>query len=88
MCTCFSIFHDFFTQGDSLVYAFEVLPEEPYLFPLANHNAQCLHQALSFLPKNQCDVRKVEFAKALRLTSNSVEPLSFIVPRVKVCLEN
>jgi coronin-7 len=40
---------------------------------------------LSFLPKNQCDVKAVEFAKCYRLTNdNSIEPLSFTVPRLKV----
>lgn len=41
------------------------------------------HQGLSFLPKNQCDVVIVEFAKSMRLTNNTVEPLSFTVPRIK-----
>lgn len=42
-----------------------------------------MHQGLSFLPKNQCDVRIVEFAKVYRLTNNSIEPISFTVPRIK-----
>lgn len=36
------------------------------------------------MTKNHCDVSSVEFAKALRLTNNTVEPLSFTVPRIKV----
>lgn len=39
---------------------------------------------MSFLPKNKCDVASVEFASALRLTNNTIEPLSFTVPRIKV----
>lgn len=31
-----------------------------------------------------CDVRKVEFARALRLTTSTVEPMSFSVPRTRV----
>jgi coronin-7 len=31
-----------------------------------------------------CDVSSVEFARALRLTNNTIEPLSFTVPRIKV----
>lgn len=42
-----------------------------------------MHQGLSFLPKNRCDVASVEFASALRLTNNTIEPLSFTVPRIK-----
>ena len=41
---------------------------------------------MTFLPKNTCDVRKVEFARALRLCNSVLEPLSFAVPRVKTTL--
>ncbi|MBN3287075.1 CORO7 protein, partial [Polyodon spathula] len=42
----------------------------------------CL-QAFSFLPKSECDVREVEFAKALRLSKTSIEPVVFRAPRVR-----
>ncbi|XP_034248908.1 coronin-7 isoform X3 [Thrips palmi] len=73
-------------RGDSTLYAFEVSEEAPFLCPLSHHRAASLHQGLSFLPKNCCDVASVEFAKALRLTNNSIEPLSFTVPRIKLDL--
>ena len=56
----------------------------PHIFPLSDYKGDGLHQALSFLPKSQVDVRVVEFARALRLTSINIEPVSFRVPRVKV----
>ncbi len=64
--------------------AYEVAEEEPYLFPLSTYTGDVIHQAVSFLHKDQVDVKKVEFVKAWKLTSNSVEPMSFTVPRVKV----
>ncbi|XP_063703312.1 coronin-7 isoform X3 [Culicoides brevitarsis] len=70
-------------KGDSTIYAFEITDEVPYICPLSHHRCTGLHQGLSFLPKNQCDVTIVEFAKAFRLTNNAVEPLSFTVPRIK-----
>lgn len=70
-------------KGDSTIYAFEITDEVPYICPLSHHRCTSLHQGLSFLPKNQCDVTIVEFAKAFRLTNNAVEPLSFTVPRIK-----
>uniref|UniRef100_A0A146LYG7 Coronin n=2 Tax=Lygus hesperus TaxID=30085 RepID=A0A146LYG7_LYGHE len=70
-------------RGDSTIYAFEVCPEPPYLNPLSHHRCSSLHQGLSFLPKNSCDVSSVEFAKALRLSNTTIEPLSFTVPRIK-----
>ena len=39
---------------------------------------------MALLPKQVCQVRDVEFARFITLTSNSIEPLSFTVPRVKV----
>ncbi|XP_008213494.1 coronin-7 isoform X4 [Nasonia vitripennis] len=70
-------------RGDSTIYAFEVTEEAPYICPLSHHRCASLHQGLSFLPKNKCDVASVEFASALRLTNNTIEPLSFTVPRIK-----
>ena len=71
-------------QGDSIVYAFELHEDPPFIHPLSTYNASGLHQALAFLPKNACDVRSVQFARAYRLTTNSLEPVSFTIPRVKV----
>ncbi|XP_044254931.1 coronin-7 isoform X2 [Tribolium madens] len=70
-------------KGDLTIYAFEITEESPYICPLSHHRCNNLHQGLSFLPKNVCDVTNVEFAKALRLTNNTIEPLSFTVPRIK-----
>lgn len=66
------------------MYAFEVSTDAPQLSALSDFKADCLHQALSFLPKFSVDVRKVELARAMRLTANSVEPVTFRVPRLKV----
>lgn len=71
-------------KGDTTIYAYEVTEEAPYLCPLSHHRCLSIHQGLSFLPKNQCDVSIVEFSKCYRLTNNSIEPLSFTVPRLKV----
>ncbi|KAK5643995.1 hypothetical protein RI129_007840 [Pyrocoelia pectoralis] len=71
-------------KGDSTIYAYEITEEAPYICPLSHHRSSTLHQGLSFLPKNECDVSSVEFAKALRLTNNTIEPLSFTVPRIKM----
>lgn len=71
-------------KGDSTIYAYEVTEDAPYLCPLSHHRCPSLHQGLSFLPKNQCDVTIVEFAKCLRLTNNTIETISFTVPRLKV----
>lgn len=43
-----------------------------------------LVQAVAFLPKVLCDVRRVEIARAVRLLGDSLEPVFFTVPRAKV----
>ena len=64
-------------KGDSTIYCFEITDEAPFICPLSHHRCTNLTQGLSFLAKNQCDVAAVEFARALRLTNGTVEPLSF-----------
>ncbi|XP_035892936.1 coronin-7 isoform X3 [Anopheles stephensi] len=70
-------------KGDSTIYCFEITDEAPFICPLSHHRCTTLTQGLSFLSKNHCDVASVEFARALRLTNGTVEPLSFKVPRIK-----
>uniref|UniRef100_A0A182VT39 Coronin n=1 Tax=Anopheles minimus TaxID=112268 RepID=A0A182VT39_9DIPT len=70
-------------KGDSTIYCFEITDEAPFICPLSHHRCTTLTQGLSFLGKNHCDVATVEFARALRLTNGTVEPLSFKVPRIK-----
>lgn len=70
-------------KGDSTIFTFDITDESPYICPLSHHRASTSHQGLSFLMKNQCNVTIVEFAKALRLTNNTIEWLSFTVPRLK-----
>ena len=52
-------------RGDSLVLAFHVVLEAPYLVPLSHasvggNSGSALHQCLGFLPKKSCDVASVE----------------------------
>ena len=43
-----------------------------------------LPQAVCFLPKDLCDVRQVEIARAVRLCKTTVEPIFIKVPRTRV----
>ncbi|XP_047027528.1 coronin-7 isoform X2 [Helicoverpa zea] len=70
-------------RGDSTIYCYEVTREAPHLCALSHHRAPTLHQGIAFLHKNLVAVEKVEFARALRLTNGTIEPLSFTVPRIK-----
>jgi len=71
------------SKGESTVQTFEVSEEAPFLYALSPYRPTGLHQGLAFLPKNVTDVKNVEFARAYRLTTTTIEPISFTVPRVK-----
>ena len=43
-------------------------------------------QAVCFLPKDLCNVRQVEIARAVRLCKTTVQPIFIKVPRTKVNL--
>ncbi|XP_006824884.1 LOW QUALITY PROTEIN: coronin-7-like, partial [Saccoglossus kowalevskii] len=70
-------------KGDRIVQAYEVISHAPYLVELSEFRCTDPHQAMSFLPKITCDVKKVEVARALRLSKTTIEPIVFTVPRVK-----
>ena len=74
-------------KGDSTIYCFEISSFEdghPYIHSLSHFNTPTPHQAVDYLFKNACDVRQVEFARGYRLTTSSIEPISFTVPRLRV----
>ncbi|XP_041085004.1 coronin-7-like [Polyodon spathula] len=70
-------------KGDTRVYVYEITPESPHFLECSSFNSSDPHKAFSFLPKSECDVREVEFAKALRLSKTSIEPVVFRAPRVR-----
>ncbi|CAI8046122.1 Coronin-7 [Geodia barretti] len=71
-------------KGDSSIIAYEYVEDkEPYLFDVAPFACGSPHQAVSYLPKYLCDVKRVEIARAVRLCKATVEPIFFKVPRTR-----
>ncbi|XP_059682241.1 coronin-7-like isoform X1 [Gavia stellata] len=70
-------------KGDTRVFLYEVTPEPPYFLECNSFTSNEPHKGFVFLPKTACDVREVEFARALRLGQSTLEPVAFHVPRVK-----
>ncbi|XP_069726199.1 coronin-7-like isoform X1 [Phaenicophaeus curvirostris] len=70
-------------KGDTRVFLYEVTPEPPYFLECNSFTSSEPHKGFVFLPKTACEVREVEFARALRLGQSSLEPVAFCVPRVK-----
>ncbi|XP_035745580.1 coronin-7, partial [Egretta garzetta] len=70
-------------KGDTRVFLYEVTPAPPYFLECNSFTSNEPHKGFVFLPKTACEVREVEFARALRLGQSTLEPVAFHVPRVK-----
>lgn len=69
-------------KGDGNIRFYELTDTAPYAFPLSEHRTSVSAKGVAMLPKRACNPLKCEAARFLKLTNtNSVEPLSFIVPR-------
>ncbi|XP_062514587.1 coronin-7-like [Corticium candelabrum] len=69
-------------KGDCNIRAFEVcVNEAPYFLDINSFTTTMPQQGVVFLPKHMCNVREVEYARALRLTKAVIEPVEFKVPR-------
>jgi coronin-1B/1C/6 len=68
-------------KGDGNVRYYEVVNENPFCFPIAEHRSSVSAKGMAWVPKRGLDIMACETARLLKLTSNSVEPLSFHVPR-------
>ncbi|OXB39193.1 actin cross-linking [Cryptococcus neoformans] len=72
-------------KGERVIQAYEVHPEndrEP-IAKLPGFTGDSPQIATMFLPKRMVDMKKVEVAKALRLTAKTLEEVSFTIPRNK-----
>ncbi|KAM4632369.1 coronin-7-like isoform 1-T1 [Discoglossus pictus] len=70
-------------KGDTRVFLYEVTPEPPHFMECNSFISSDTHKGLQFLRKLDCVVRDVEVLRAVRLSSSSLEPVAFRVPRVK-----
>ncbi|XP_017657022.1 coronin-7 isoform X3 [Nannospalax galili] len=70
-------------KGDTRVFLYEVLPEAPFFLECNSFTSPDPHKGFVLLPKTECDVQEVEFARCLRLRQTSLEPVAFRLPRVR-----
>ena len=68
-------------KGDGNVRFYEVQRRDPYCFPLSEQKSSVSAKGMAWVPKRSLNVMGCETARLLKLTTNSVEPLSFFVPR-------
>lgn len=71
-------------KGETTIFAYEVSEEPPHLNELSHYGTKNPYQAVAFLPKTVCDIKQVEFARAVKLNKTSIDLITFQVPRVKM----
>lgn len=68
-------------KGDGNIRYYEVVNETPYVYPISEVRSSVSAKGIAWVPKRGLNVSGCEIARLLKLTTNSVEPLSFFVPR-------
>ena len=71
-------------KGDGNVRYYELTSEgsgELHVFPLSDFRSSVSAKGMAWVPKRGVNIMACETARLLKLTTNSVEPLSFFVPR-------
>jgi WD40 repeat protein len=68
-------------KGDGNIRYYEVVDEEPYIYFLSEYKSGTPQRGMGMLPKIAVDVSKCEVARLFKVAANTVEPISFQVPR-------
>ncbi|CAN0468067.1 unnamed protein product, partial [Ectocarpus sp. 12 AP-2014] len=68
-------------KGDGNIRYYECVDENPWCFAISEFRSTTAAKGMAMIPKRGLNVMKCETARLLKLTSNSIEPLSFVVPR-------
>lgn len=68
-------------KGDGNIRYYEMTNENPYCYPVSEHRSAVSAKGMAWVPKKGLNIMGCETARLLKLTTNSVEPLSFFVPR-------
>jgi coronin-1B/1C/6 len=68
-------------KGDGNIRYYEILKDDGYCFPLSEYRSNVSAKGMAFVAKRGLNLGTNEVVRLLKLTSTSVEPLSFNVPR-------
>lgn len=68
-------------KGDGNVRYYEIVNEAPYVYPVSDYRSNVSAKGMAWVPKRGLNVMGCETARLMKLTTNSVDPLSFHVPR-------
>jgi len=68
-------------KGDGNIRYYEIVDEDPYIYFLSEYKSATPQRGMGALPKIAVDVSKCEVARLFKVAANTVEPISFCVPR-------
>lgn len=68
-------------KGETSIKFWELNDSAPFAHALTDHQTTVPQLGIAVAPRHECNVREVELFKVLKLTQDSAEPISFIVPR-------
>ncbi len=68
-------------KGDGNVRFYEIVNDAPHVFPVSDYRSNVSAKGMAWVPKRGLNIMGCETARLMKLTTNSVEPLSFHVPR-------
>jgi len=68
-------------KGDGNIRYYEMVDEKPWQFLLSEYKSNEPQRGVAFVPKRAVNVTQIEVARAYKLQTSLVEPISFQVPR-------
>lgn len=68
-------------KGDGNIRYYEISDTAPFVHPIEDFKSSVSCKGCAMVPKRSLNIMSHETARLLKLTTNSVEPLSFYVPR-------
>lgn len=68
-------------KGDGNIRYYEMTNGDAFCYPLSEYRSNVSAKGMAFVNKRGMNIGSNETARLLKLTSTSVEPLSFLVPR-------
>lgn len=68
-------------KGDGNIRYYEIVNENPFAYPISDMRTSVSAKGMAWVPKRGLNVQNCEIARLLKLTTSSVDPLSFVVPR-------
>ncbi|KAL0228530.1 hypothetical protein RCL1_004673 [Eukaryota sp. TZLM3-RCL] len=74
-------------KGEGIIRYFDIMSDAPHIRPLSEYVTNVPTRGIALLPKRNLNCFKNELARVYKLTSQAVEPVSFVCPRRAVGMD-